>query len=332
MDEYSPRQLSALAVTALAAPLVTVCSAVSWQWVLLGAGAAGVFLFYIVWSARGLTPGTGYAHLVRAAYGGAAGTAVTALYWAWLVLLTGLAASMVVVAFPQDRAFPLIPAVLLLLASLVAAKGAGAVCRFGGTLFLAVAALLACNLVFGAGDVRLENLRPAGSSKEALGPLSILLLPAAALFLRDRLAHRGTSYGRWYLLAAGLAVAVSVVCVGALGLPLAKASANPFWLMSRSISILGVMERFEAVISSLLSISFCCLLAFLLSAGQKALQGMTPMLGEGTSVWCTAALGAASMWLVPRVPAWIWCAGNLLFWGILPVVTLAVVRQRKKAK
>lgn len=331
MDSYSPRQLCALLWAALAAPLAMTCAAVSWPWVLLGGALAGAFLLYQLCMARRLAPQVGFVQLLGAAYGGG-GLGLLILYWMWLVLSLGSAAALSARAFPMDRGFPLIPLVLLLLAALPAAKGAGVVCRFGATLFLAVAALMAVSLAFGAADVQAENLRPGGMPEASLGTLSVLLLPAAALLLRDRSAAGPWKCGRWYLGAVALALGVSLVTVGALGLPLAGAAGNPFWLMSRSISVLGVMERFEAVISAVLAISACCLLAFLLSAGQTALRSACPAWGQGPAAWTTAAAGAAAMWAVPLIPDWVWPAGSLLFWGILPAVTLGVVQIKKSKK
>ena len=327
-SDYSPRQLCALLAAALAAPLVTVCADVSWQWVLLAAAMAGCFLIYMVWAAGTLPPHQGLGALLRQALGAGAARWIQGFLWLWLVLLAGMGCCMAAAAFPQDRAFPLIPLVLLLIAARVSAKGAAAVCRFGGVLCLAVVSLLLAVLAFGGRDLRWENLRPAGNWQDLAGPLAVLLLPAAGLMLRDRLSTRGVAWSRWFLLAAGLGTAVSVVTVGALGLPLARAAAHPFWLMSRSVSILGVMERFEAVVSALLSLSFCCLLALLTTLGRKALQGALPAVKDGPAVWLTTAAGGGVMWLIPLLPAWVWPLGSLLFWGVLPAVVLGVVRHK----
>lgn len=331
MDKYSPRQLCALLWTSLAAPLVTVAAAVSWPWVLAAAAAAALLLYSIYALARRLPQGLGAAPLLREAWGPAARW-LGLLSWAWFAAAAALAASMAVTAFPQDNAFPLIPLVLLILAAVAAGEGSAAACRFGATLFLAVAPLLALVLAFGAFGVELEHLSPAGKAGDAAAPLAVLLLPGAAFYVRDGLTGRETPWKRWFLLAAGLAAAVSVVCVGFLGLPLAEASANAFWYMSRSISVLGVMERFEAVISAFLAISFCTLLAFLLTAAQKALSSAAPKAAPKTAVWVTAAAAGAGLWVIPRVPEWAFIVGNLLFWGVVPIATLLVVSRKKFRK
>ena len=331
MDKYSPRQLCALLWTALAAPLVTVCSAVGWPWILAAAAVAAAVIWPIYRLASQMPQGLGASALFREAWG-KLGPWAALLAWAWFVGAAALAASMAVTAFPQDNAFPLIPLVLLILAAVAASEGSAAACRFGATLFLAVAPLLALVLAFGAFGVEWDHLAPAGEPLDAVAPLAVLLLPGAAFYVRDGLTGRGTPWKRWFLLAAALAVAVSVVCVGFLGLPLAEASANAFWYMSRSISVLGVMERFEAVISAFLAISFCTLLAFLLTAGQKALSCAAEKATPKAAVWVTAAAAGGGLWVVPKVPEWVWIVGNLLFWGVLPTVTLLVVYRKKFRK
>ena len=331
MNSYSPRQLCALLAAALAAPLVTVCSAVSWPWVLLGTAAAAIPLFYIYnhMGPTALPSGIGPQELLETAWGKRGGKWLALLSWIWLVLLAALAASMAVTAFPQDNAFPVIPLTLLALAAVASCQGAAATCRFGATLFLAVAPMISLVLAFGTTDMELQALRPGGGAGESLGPLTVLLLPAAAFYLRDGLTQRKTTWFRWYLLIGGAGVAVSLVCVGALGLPLAQASSNAFWLMSRSISVLGVMERFEAVISALLSISFCCLLAYLLAAGRKALTCAATGAPAHKTVWGSAALAGALLWAIPSIPNWAWIVGNVFFLAFVPATTLFLAVSKK---
>lgn len=327
-DEFSPRQLLALLTTALSAPLAIVCSGAAWQWVLAAAALAGCLYLYIVYAARNLPKGLGYAGMLAQAYGGWMGKVLAGLYWLWLALAAARAGRMAELAFPGDRAFPLIPLVLLLVAALTASKSTASVCRFGGVLYLFVTALLVFTLAFGTADVELQNLRLPGEPSELLGPLGVLLLPAVGLFLLDRMDGSQGRCGRWYLLTVGLAVTLSLVCTGALSLPLAKRSANPFWLMSRSISVLGVMERFEALISALLSLGFCCLLALLLLAGRKALRCARPAVSSRLAAWLTAAAGGALLWVAPLIPNSFYLYGDLLFWGLLPILTLGVVSGR----
>ncbi len=331
-DEYSPRQLCALLVTALSAPLAVVCSAVGWVWTLAAVGVAALFYLYIGAMARLTPPGMGYAALLKETFGARAGAVLAAAYWIWLALSAARAARMAETAFPLDRAFPLIPLALLLLAALVAAKDTAAACRFGGVLFLFVAALLGFTLVFGAGDVRWENLRPAGEARDLCAPLAILLTPASALFLRDGLNGQKRRYARWFLLAAALAAALSVVCVGALGEPLARASVNAFWLMSRSVSVLGVMERFEALISALLSLGFCCLLVLLLCAARRAARAAAQALTGPGAAWLSAAAAAAVLWPVSLVPDRLFLVGTAIFWGIMPGMTLGIAGGKKFRK
>lgn len=330
-DEFSPRQLMALLLTALSAPLAIVCAKTGWRWVLAALALAGLFYWLIVFIVRGLPQGLGYVEMLTAAYGRWMGKWLSGVYWLWLALAAARTGRMAALAFPGDRAFPLIPLVLLAVAALTAAKSTASVCRFGGVLYLFVGALLAFTLIFGAANVQMQNLRPTGGPSEMLGPMGVLLAPVVGLFLRDRMNGSGGRCGRWFLLAAVLSLGLSLVCTGALSLPLAKQSANPFWLMSRSISVLGVMERFEALISALLALGFCCLLALLLLAGRKALHGLFSR-GYRAGSWWTAALSAALLWPVSQIPNSFYLYGDLIFWGLLPILTLGIVFAKKSEK
>lgn len=331
-DEFSPRQLLALLTVALSAPLAIVCSGAGWLWVLTAAALAGVFYLLIAYAVRELPSGLGYAGMLSRAYGKWAGRVLAGLYWVWLALGAARAGRMAELAFPGGQGFPLIPLVLLVVAALTAAKSTASVCRFGGVLYLFVAALLVFTLAFGAANVEIQNLRPVGEPSELAGPLSVWLLPVVGLFLLDRMDGSRRKWGRWYLLAAGLAVALSLVCTGALSLPLAKQAANPFWMMSRSISVLGVMERFEALISALLSLGFCCLIALLLAAGRKAMRRARPELGEKAEMWWTFGASVVLLWIVDVIPWRVYVCGDVIFWGIVPVVTLGIVVKKEIEK
>lgn len=323
-DEFSPRQFLALLTTAVSAPLAIVCSGAGWRWVLIALALAGCFYLYMAYAVREIPRGLGYTGMLMRVYGIRMGRIMSGVYWLWLVLAAARAGRMAELAFPGDRAFPMIPLTLLLVAALTARKSTASVCRFGGVLYLFVAALLAFTLIFGTANVELQNLRAAGEPSEMLGPAGVLLLPAVGLFLLDRMDGSRGQVWRWYLLVAGLAVTLSLVCTGSLSLPLAKQSDNPFWLMSRSISVLGVMERFEALISALLALGFCCLLALLILAGRKAFRCAWPTKSH-LAAWITAGASAAIIWIVGAIPKTANMLGDVIFWGIVPIVTLWVV-------
>ena len=78
----------------------------------------------------------------------------------------------------------------------------------------------------------------------------------------------------------------SLVTVGSLGIRLAKTAEAPFYLVVEGISIFGVMERFEALISAALISSYfalICLLAWRALKTSKAYsisEGATCSHGE----------------------------------------------------
>ena len=77
-------------------------------------------------------------------------------------------------------------------------------------------------------------------------------------------------------LAAALAAAVTAaVTAGTLSPALARGQAA-FWSLSRSVSVLGVVRRFEALVSAALLIGSFSLSALLLNAGRCMLDRLAP--------------------------------------------------------
>lgn len=329
MTEHGSRQLGALSITALAAPLVAACAGVSWIWVLAALGMAALYYIYIVWSAGRVAPQLSYAAMLTGTWGPAAGKVLLALYWLWLVLAGARAGRLSAEVFPAGQGFPVIPVALAALAAWVAGKGVSAVCRFGSLLFFLVLPLLAVVVCFALPDVQLRNLRPTGAAGSALAPLAVLLLPTVGLFTRGETGGRSRTT-RWFALAALLALGCSVVTGGVLGPALTARETQPFLYLAQSIRVFGVMERFEAVTSSLLLASFACLLAYFYGVCGKISRNQSPQAPVWLSIWLPAAGSVALMWVVPVLPAWVWLVGDGLFWGLLPALTLGIVGVKNK--
>lgn len=323
MFEHSARQVGALTITALAAPLLMVSAAVSWVWVLAALVAAALYYIYIVWASGRLAPHVGFAAMLTEGFG-AGGKAILGLYWLWLILSAARAGRLSAAVFPVGQSFPAIPIVLALLAAWVGGKGVSAVCRFGSLLFFLVLPLLGLILCFALPDLELRNLRPSGDWRGGLSLLAVLLLPTMGLFLRGSTTGRSRG-SRWFALAALLAMGCAVAVGGVLGPALTAREQQPFFYLTQSISILGVMERFESVTSSLLLTSFACLLAYFYSMCGKILTHLFCQTPKWVASWVPAAASVGLLWVVPYLPNWVWLTGDTLFWGLIPAVTLGVV-------
>lgn len=332
MDEFSGRQLCALCLCAFSAVALQYCAVVSWPWVLLGAAVAAVCYLYLGWAGRRVPGHVGLCGMTLRAFGAAGGRVLLVLLWLWTVLATAVTAQGAFTAFPEAKSFSLIPVVLLLLAAWAASKSTAVVCRVGGIHAFLILGLIGGVLAFAASDIKAANLRPAGTWREAAVPLAVFLMPAGGLLLREKVNPRGGRYGWWFLAGTALAAGCSAVTVGCLGLPLAQASQSAFYEMSKSVSVFGVMERFESLASSAALIARTCLLAFLLVQCGMLSRCLLPNLPAWGGSWASAAAAYGAAFLLPAVPKAFICGGAILFWGIFPALVLGIVAGKKIVK
>jgi len=326
-DDFSGRQLCALALCAMIAPAVQYCAAVPWPWVLAAAALAAAYYIYIACMGGRLPQHLEPTAVARFALGRTGGAMTLGLAWLWTVLAAAAVCRGSVSAFPDARAFPLVPLVALYLAWRAADGGEAVVCRTGGVLVLPVLALLAAALAFGTKNVTAANLVPSGSWRDAAGPFAVFLLPSGVFALRR--VEKGSGAVGWFLTGTFLAAACSVVTIGCLGAPLAAASENAFYLMSKSVSVFGVMERFEVLASAALMLSRTCLLAVLLAQGARLGKELLPVLPPRGGAAAAALAAFGLLWVVPAVPTTVLFWGGVVFWGFLPAVLLGVASLKK---
>lgn len=253
-DRISARQLGSLALTASGLPVFRLCCRVSWPWVLLGGGAAALLLSALTWRFRRSGAGE---RLPR----GAAGAVLLPLLTAG-ALLAAWESSF---AFPETAGNLLAAALVLGLAAAAARIGTAAACRCAGILLGVTGALYGTVLLFSLPQLRPERLLPAGTPADALRVFAAMLPPGAALCLRGSLEEdqRLPLWPWWSALCAALAA--SLVTGGILSPALAR-EPEAFRTLSRGVSVLGVIRRFEALVNGALLMSGFCLCALLLSA------------------------------------------------------------------
>lgn len=326
-DDASGRRRGALLLCALAAPAAQYCAAAPWPWVLAGTGAAGLYYIYMEFVSR-RAGAAGLCPAAADAFGGGGGACALGLTAVFTVFAAACACRDAADSFPNANAFPFLPALTLLLAAWSASKGPEAVGRAGAVLAAPAAVLLGAAAAFAAPDVRAQNLLPGGTWRDAAAPLAVFLLPAGARVFR----REGRGGAGWYPLAAALAALCSAVTVGCLGLPLARASGNAFYEMSKSVSAFAVFERFEALVSAAALLSRTVLLALLLAECAEIAAHLLPRLPRAVSVWGAAALALGGAWLVPLAPKGLLFWGAVVFWGILPGTILGVVSMRKSSE
>ncbi|MGM9650970.1 MAG: hypothetical protein ACI3VX_03405 [Faecousia sp.] len=315
--DISARQLCAVCFAALFAPGFMLCTRMSWHWVLLAAAVAGLY-YYIVSRllCRGATlPRTGIWR------------GVLLLAALALACLAGYGAKRSAGAFPETDGNVLAGLLVLALAVFAARLGVQAVARCGSLLFFFVALIAGIILVFSAPRVRPEWIAPWGGPGQGVLCLLLFLLPGAAVYLQPRVAVSNTRPG-WWLLAFGLSAAGAALVTSGCLSPAAAVQPDSFYVLSGGASLLGVAERFEALLSAAYLAGYFCAAALLLCAARSLAQNA---LGEKKFpvLWAAAAVAAAATavipasWLVPML-----VVGGV-FCGLFPLVLLWVGAAKK---
>lgn len=301
----------ALLTAALAMPAGMLLAGIRPMDAVVGAAGACIILYSIARLA-GRVPAD---HRLPRWYG-ALRCAWCAVCGAWVLALTRR-------LFPQAAGSWFVPAVLAALAAWVCGQDAAAHRRAGAVLWPFVLAMEALVAAFALPEVALGDLAAPPRAGACACALALCLLPGMAPLRRAK-----GKMGGFFALACALCAAPGAICIGMLGR--AQASASPFALYdaAKSISVFGVMERFEVLLSGALAVSAFCALSWLGRTGLDGLPGAHPR----EKAWALAAVSLALSAVVERLPVEFWVAGSAGCCGLAPLGVLLVAVRKKVAK
>lgn len=243
----------------------------------------------------------------------------------FLILVTGKFAQMAASCWPTGNSYPTVSLTLLILAAFSALDGAERASRVGGVLFWLLALLYAIALCAGVKDGNVHWLVPDINPPRSLLVI-ILLLPVVAIFLPR---EKGGASTKALIAACVFTVFIAILTAGAMSPSVVKNLKDPFYEFSKSLSLFGVAERFEAIVSVALTLGYFALLSFLLSAAGHLADRIQPGWGRAGVLGCATA-GAVVMLICPTLPD-LWLAGaSLLFWGFLPLATRFTAKRKSR--
>lgn len=310
-----------LAAGASAVAAAGLCG-MSWLWVLLGSLSVSGIYIYI----DKRLEGEGLAQRLERVMG-FPGKVLSVFLMFWLIIAMGWSACLADVAFPSVDGFPGLGLVLLGLAAWGAYKGPRACAGCAGIVCLLLAVLYAVIFVFSLPNVTPAYLVPAADSREFPIAAGLAVLPFC---VRCMPAKRRMENNRLFPLLLPVAAAgLSAVCSGVLSYELAAASAAPAYGLAQSVSVLGVIERIEPLLSAAMTMGIFCLLSAQACACRALADGIWPWRWSG-SLCCLAA--AVAMFPAAQLPKGIFAVGNLLFFLLLPVAAAAAEKKIKKEK
>lgn len=305
-DKIPARRFSAWLFAAVTPPLIQLACGTSWVWLL----AVGGLCLFLNW-ARSRFDGTAMPKWLCLP-----GFLLTAVV---LGELAGYAAD----SWPVGDSYPAVPLVLLALAAWSAGKGPQAAARAGAVLFWFVMIMYLLVFAAGFGQIRWEWLRPIDNR---ISPMSVILLlvPSAAMILP---VQRKGTIPRQILALITVAAAV-LLTQGILSPEIAGEAEYPFHEMGRSLELLGIAQRFEALICASATVGWFGIFTVLLSVGGSLMQGMKPGWGSG-AVW-TAAV-AAAVWLLCglHISGWLLVSACAVFWVGLPMLAQGIGKIKK---
>ena len=292
------RQLQVWIMAAVSAPLAIYGGKASWTWS-LAIGLICILLCIAVLKLENIK------------YGKILGAIQIIL----LGVVSGVLLSDLSLCWETDNV--IMPIVLITLAVISAVGGAERNGRVCCVLAWILALLYIVSLAAGAKDIQIKWLYPA-EQREGLLPL-IFLIPAVAVIL-----PREQGSGLWILLVVPLfAAIIGIWCAGTLSTKVTQTVQIPFFEYSKSLSVFGVAERFEALISVAMTAGLFCMLSLLLSSAQQ-------MVRNGALV--SGVLSVIVVWINVRINPWILDIFALFLWIVIPLLKCEKINRKKMKK
>ena len=274
-----------------------------WLWVL--AGGLAVCLYYIYMEK--IFPQKGLAAVMP--------KVPAALTLMWTVTAMAWSANLADSAFPMVEGFPFLGWTMLALAAWGSWKGPASCARCAGVLCLFLFVLYGAVIAFAAPDMQMEYLKPAGNWMDGLLAIGLTLLPAAVWYLPCGKSRKKPAWLVGLLLPVAAAV-LAAVTAGVLSPLLAASLPSPLYTLTQSVSLFGVVERIEPLLSAAMTMGVFCLLSAMACACRALTDRLHPWKWGGVAA-CVVA--AAAMGAVGKLPLEAVSVGGLIVWVLFPV-------------
>ncbi len=315
-DKLNGRERSGWLFAALSVLCALRLSELSWLYVLLGAAAAAVY-FSLLGFLRGKESRT-LSELAVAGFGKRAGSVLLLLCTGWTVLVLASVLSSAASAFPEDDIAILAPVTAAAMAAIGCRKGLRACAGAAGVLAMILALLYGVVALASLKQIEPEWCGIWGSWRHGLEAFAFLLLPSCLFFLpgKDEQQKR-SNFAAQVLLPA----VPAFLCAAVLSPQLTKAQRLPFYLLTKSLSLFGAMERFEPLLSGAMFMGFVCLAMLLAQTAGKICGFLAGSEKKNAFGIGAAAAGLALSFVVGRLPTEFWIFGSSIFWGLFPALT-----------
>lgn len=277
-------------LVALAAPLVQTSSNCSWLAVTVISGLC----MGIIWGMEKLEIGAGE------------GRILTALQWLWMLLIVSEFLHWTMFYWPGYKSYHAVPLIILTLAVYGVSKGETAVRNISGILLPLLAVVFGGVMFSGIKEIKRENLSLQWEIQTAF-PVVVMLIPAI------RVGEERTPKIRIILSA----LVTALITNGVLSMGEIERTVAPVYEMSRSVSLLGVGQRYESLIAAGMTAGYFMLMTWLVDA-------MANQWGNGKrqkgSTWVSGFFAGLVFISGMRMNSRLLALGTLVLWVVFPVL------------
>ena len=217
-------------------------------------------------------------------------------------------------AWPTGTDFPVVPLTLLALAVFSALHGASVASRVPSVLFWLLAILYSIVLAAGSKNIKAEWLTPSWKLPEE-GLLLTLLLPSAVTLLP---LEKGRAVYLLFPVTLLFLTGAALWTVGTISPNVANAVSWPFYEASKSLSLLGVVERFESLVSVAMTLGYFSLYSLLLSAAGSVGENLKPGCGKTAVIGCGIAAAVLTLSAIHTAQGLL-VIFTLIAWCFLPL-------------
>ncbi len=167
---------------------------------------------------------------------------------------------------------------------------------------------------------------PTAQWDHGLWTAGVFLLPAGVWYVPCSRSRKGPAW-QMALLLPLFAAALSAVTVGVLSPKLAASRTVPLYDLAQSVSLFGVVERIEPLLSAAMTMGVFSLLTSLVCAAQALADQLRPWNWSGTAA---CVLAGALMALTKDFPVELVSIGAAVFWLALPCLVMLFGKESVK--
>lgn len=230
-----------------------------------------------------------------------------AVQWLWMLLIISEFLHWTMLCWPNHENYYVVPLTILLLAAVSVSRGSEAAGRVAAILYWVLAGLLGTVLLSGIKEIKLVNLMPQWKMQTA-HLIVVMLIPVMGIGIEANNHKKG-------IVAFGAAVAA--ITSGVLSLGLIEKMYAPFYEMGKSLSVLGIGQRFESMVAAAMTMGYFALISFLLTISANVWDK------EGRierGVWISAAFSGMVFLSGMRMNSRILALGSIVVWVVFPLL------------